>query len=265
MQILRGHKAAVRVLAFEPDGKLLASGGTDDTLRLRQFPEGVEWDRLEAPACMPCLVFSPDGRWLAAPTTPAAVWVWEVANPSERRVLPVPGTEGEAHYADTVTFSPDGQRLLLSGLGGGRYRGAGVERVRVPFRSWRVGSWEAERARDVGLPSNVGWGRPWALSPGGAVLAMTDFRSHVLFWDTASGQALFQVSGGSGSAPAGMASAPTAGASPPPGCGSSCPSSRARSNGGRGPPPRRWGCRGAAAPTSCSAAPAPTTAPAAGS
>src|SRR5437879_5793811 len=121
MQILRGHTAVVRALAFAPDGTLLASAGEDRTIRLWQFPDGVEWDRLEAPPYMPpSLVFSPDGRWLAAPAPgPEEVWVWDRSNPSERVDLPLSGGKDNVHHSPSaMTFSPDGRRLLLTGQRG---------------------------------------------------------------------------------------------------------------------------------------------------
>jgi WD40 repeat protein len=211
MQILSGHKAIVRVLAFSPDGKLLASGGEDETIRLWQFPEGVEWDRLEGPPYVPPnLAFSPDGRWLAAPAPAAeAVWVWDTSNPSERRQLPLTGRGPDGHhFLDTVTFSPDGKRLLLSGLRGLGWHGEGYERTEALFRSWRVPTWEEAPSGDFVITSDIAWSRPCALSPGGAVLATTDFRANVMFWDTATGQELFQVTSRSGSAPAARAFSP---------------------------------------------------------
>ena len=160
MQILRGHKAAVRTLAFSPDGKLLASGGADDTIRLWRFPEGVEWDRPEAPPYLaPCLAFSPDGRWLAAPGDEA--WVWDLSNPSERRHLPLKGWDDRHDFADAVTFTPDGKRLLLTGQRGRRWDGGHYRQTEALVRSWHVGTWDEAPAGDFVIPSDfeIAWSR----------------------------------------------------------------------------------------------------------
>jgi len=209
MQILRGHTAVVRVLAFAPDGKLLASGGEDETVRLWQFPEGVEWDRLEAPPYMPpSLAFSPDGRRLAAPAPgPEEVWVWDVSNPSERRELPLRRGPDAHHFPYAVTFSSDSKRLLLTGQRGLAWNGLRYGRVEALVRTWRVGAWDEAPPGDFVIPCNGTWRKPWALSPGAAVLATPDWNSVVL-WDVASGQELFRLPGKSISDPGGLAFSP---------------------------------------------------------
>jgi WD40 repeat protein len=44
--VLRGHTAEVESIAFAPDGKILASGGKDGTLRLWDLASGKETARL---------------------------------------------------------------------------------------------------------------------------------------------------------------------------------------------------------------------------
>ena len=67
--VCKGHTQGVRWLAFSPGGETLASVGDDSTLRfwnVRTQQELLSMQRLADP--IRDIVFSPDGRWLAAKT-----------------------------------------------------------------------------------------------------------------------------------------------------------------------------------------------------
>jgi WD40 repeat protein len=109
---LKGHKGAVTGLAYSPDGKVIATGGADASVRLWDAAAGKELRRLAGPgAAVLRVAFSPDGLRLAAAGMGGGVWVWELA--TGKAVLHIEKGGGPA---TAVAFSPDG-KLLAAGIG----------------------------------------------------------------------------------------------------------------------------------------------------
>ena len=131
----------VQSVAVSPDGKLLAAGVSDQTIRVYDLttgreriprlgqehaapgetaPEAGQGDPGHSdPLVMRCLAFSPDGSILASgcrgtgntgSTFIAEVYLWDVAGGKELRHFP-------AHqgWVSAVSFSPDGRTLATTG------------------------------------------------------------------------------------------------------------------------------------------------------
>src|SRR5262249_61862720 len=77
---LVGHTAEVRCLAISPDGKVLASGGADNTIRFWDVASGKEQATLKDAAVfwVESLAFSPDGKTLASGIGGSGVRLWDV-------------------------------------------------------------------------------------------------------------------------------------------------------------------------------------------
>src|SRR5205823_12770675 len=78
---LKGHTAQVYHLAFSPDGKLLATAGFDNLIKLWEFPAGKETKTLAGHSGpVYCVAFSPDGNTLASSSHDQTIRLWNVAD-----------------------------------------------------------------------------------------------------------------------------------------------------------------------------------------
>src|SRR4051794_143553 len=91
---LRGHTKPVRSVAFSPDGKTLASGSEDSTIKLWEVTTGKERAILKGhTSSVFAVVFSPDGKTLASGssaqkgTSDDTIKLWDVATGKERATL----------------------------------------------------------------------------------------------------------------------------------------------------------------------------------
>lgn len=110
-RLLRGHASPVKSLAFSKDERLLASGGSDSTIRLWDIATGTEVRRLQG-NLQPvwALAFKPDGSTLASAGSDAQVHLWDVSTSHEREFL-----QDNTQPVRSVAFSPDGQFLASGG------------------------------------------------------------------------------------------------------------------------------------------------------
>jgi WD40 repeat protein len=125
--VLKGHANVVGSLAFAPDGKTLASGSDDHTVRLWNVAARQELATLKGHTDQVWYVaFSPDGRSLASGSADSTVKLWAVSARNSIAPLgvdrPAPGALKRASTsviqgnssAIALAFAPDGSSLATA-------------------------------------------------------------------------------------------------------------------------------------------------------
>src|SRR4051794_13582589 len=75
---LRGHTARVSSVAFTPDGRTLASGSYDNTIKLWDVRTGKERATLKHLDGVSAVTFAADGKTLASGSEDKTVKLWDV-------------------------------------------------------------------------------------------------------------------------------------------------------------------------------------------
>jgi WD40 repeat protein len=105
-----GHVGPVYAVAISPDGRKVASGGADNTVRIWDTRTGKEIKRFEGHTGRVWTVaFSPDGRHVASGSFDGTVRLWDVVTGRQKTI----GTHKD--YVRSVAFSPTGRRLVSGG------------------------------------------------------------------------------------------------------------------------------------------------------
>jgi WD40 repeat protein len=171
---LRGHEKPVLAVAYSLDGKYLASGGRDRTVKVWDAFNGRPILTFTAHiGAVTGLAFGPQGR-LATASRDGTVKVWRVNAPRKTLIL-----RGHAGAVNCVAFSPQGKRLSSGGADG------------------KIILWDPLTGRQGRhWKPHVGEVTALAFSPDGQRLASAGNVEHfVTIWDTATGREVIRLKG----------------------------------------------------------------------
>jgi len=166
IKTLGGHNKYVYSVTFSPDGKLLASGSYDNTIKFWDIKSGECIKTLEGHNdSVFSVTFSPDGRLLASGSGDNTIKLWDIK--SGECIKTLAGHNGSVF---SVTFSPDG-KLLASGS-----------------RDNTVKLWDIQSGACIKtLVGHNSFVESVSFSPDGKILASGSGDNTIKLWDIKSG------------------------------------------------------------------------------
>jgi WD40 repeat protein len=171
---LKGHESEVYSVGFSPDGKQLASGSFDKTIKIWDVTTGKVLNTLKGhESLVNSVEFSPDGQQLASGSRDKTIKIWDVTTGKVLNTL-----KGHEDYVNSVGFSPDGQQLASGS-------------VDNTIKIWNVTTGKVLNT----LKGHEGYVNSVGFSPDGQQLVSGSSDSTIKIWDVTTGEVLNTLKG----------------------------------------------------------------------
>ena len=182
---LKGHEKPVGAIAFHPEGKILATGSDDASVRLWDLETGKETFNLNADlpkaakATVNAVAFSPNGKLVAAVNKEGKLQIWNPALEKSKRL--VSGLDAHPHSeAYQVAFGKDTSVIFTCGSNKKvqQWVGLGPDGESLPGHG-------KPTTLDADAPTNV---EAMAVSRDGRFLAAGGTDKAIRLWDLTAGK-----------------------------------------------------------------------------
>ncbi len=167
-----GHSDWVNLVTFSPDGKILASTGSN-TIELWNVETGMEVKSIKGKAVFKSMTFSPNGKILTSGNSVGTITFWNVETGQE-----IKSFEGHSDWVKSVVFSPNG-KILASG---------GID---LTIKLWNVETGQ----QIVSLVGHTRSVESIVFSPDGKILASGGWDSTIILWNAETGQKIKSLVG----------------------------------------------------------------------
>jgi uncharacterized protein YjiK len=171
---LTGHQQAIYTVVSSPDGKSLASGSHDRTIKIWDLETAQEIDTLSGHAnSVYALAYSSNGKILASGSADKTIKLWDAATGKEIRTL-----TGHADSISSLAYSLDGQYLAS----------ASWDRT---IKIWNIATGKQLHTLTGHLDSID----TVAYSPDGNILASGSWDKTIKIWNVGTGKAIRTLTG----------------------------------------------------------------------
>jgi len=167
--VQKGHTSGLKSVNFSPDGKYIASGSSDETIKLWNVETGELIRTLVGnTGCVHSLNFSPNEKYLVSGSCDKTIKLWNVETGKLIKTL-----IGHISGVDSVNFSPDGKYLAS---------GSWDNTIKL----WNVETGELVRT----LEGHTGYVRSVNFSPNGKYLASGSLDKTIKLWNIETGEVI---------------------------------------------------------------------------